>query len=346
MKKPALRRASKSTAVFVIAAALFVAGMAGSTLAYFDGQTDNVAVISGAYVVPPVTVTTLGSLTGPIQTIKWSQPGLTTNGVTTNGVNNYEIRLTNMGTAAVACPANRTTTVTQTVLTTTTSAGVTITTTATAAPVITNVPVTYPETVATLAAPALTAPATVSTTDNGSFVCFQVAGAQSIGGWYSPAGNANATAVRVGLWPNTVALTNHATPNKIAATDTILVTYNQNVNASATGLRVCVLSSGGTIILGDTSGSACSASDGYTIGKITGLTIGANLTFTNAAISATGSIATVTLTGASGATVTASESGTGTYTSATTNSNVTTPGSPSIPPCTISGCTKATSGTF
>lgn len=335
MKKPALRRASRSTAVFLIAAALFIAGMAGSTLAYFDGQTNNVAVVSGAYVFPPVTVTTLGSLTGPIQTIKWAQP-------TTTGVNNYEIRLTNMGTAAVACPANRSTTVTQTVLTTT---AVTSTTTK-AITATTTVPVTYPETVATLAAPALTAPATVSTVDNGSFVCFQVAGAQTIGGWYSPAANANGTAFRVGLWPNTVALTNHATPNKIAATDTILITYNQNINASATGLRVCVLSSGGTIILGDTSGSACNAGDGYTIGKITGMTIGANLTFTTASISATGSIATVTLNGASGPTVTATESGAGTYTSATTNSRVTTPGSPSIPPCTITGCTKATSGNF
>jgi hypothetical protein len=191
----------------------------------------------------------------------------------------------------------------------------------------------------------LTAPATVSTTDNGSFVCFQVAGAQTIGGWYSPAANANGTAVRVGLWPNTVALTNVATANKIAATDQIKVTYNQNINASATSLRVCVFSTG-TMILGDTSGSACNAADDYTIGKITGLTIGANLTFTTASISATGSIATVTLNGVSGAVTTASESGTGTYTSATTNSPVTTPGTPSIPPCTISGCTKATSLTF
>ncbi len=335
MKKPALRRASKSTALFVIAAALFVAGMAGSTLAYFDGQTDNVAVLSGGYVFPPVTVTTLGSLTGPIQTIKWAQP-------TTTGASYYELRMTTMGTTAVACPSSHVSTVTQTVLTT--LAGPVTTTTTVNAGTVT-VPVTYPETVGTLAAPALTAPATISTTDNGQFACFQVAAAQTIGGWYSPAGNANATAFRVGLWPNTVALTNHATLNKIAATDTILITYNQNINASATGLKVCVFSTG-TMILGDTSGSACNAGDGYTIGKITGLTIGANLTFTTASISATGSIATVTLNGASGPTTTASESGTGTYTSATTNSRVTTPGSPSIPPCTIAGCTKTTTNAF
>jgi hypothetical protein len=334
MKKPALRRASRSTAVFVIAAALFVAGMAGSTLAYFDGQTDNVAVVSGGYVFPPVTVTTLGSLTGPIQTIQWAQP-------TTTGVNNYEIRVTNMGTTAVACPANQTKTVTQTVLT---SPSPTVTTTTTLLST-TNVPVTYPETVGTLAAPATNAPATIGASDNGSFVCYQVAAAQSIDGWYSPAGNANATAVRAGLWPNTVALTNIAGNNKISPTDQIRITYNQNVSASGSGIKICVLSSGGTIIIGDTSGGACSASDSYTIGKITGLTIGANLTFTNSSISAAGSVATVTINGGSGPTTTASESGTGTYTNAT-NSSITTPGSPSIGPCTLASCTHATSSHF
>jgi hypothetical protein len=334
MKKPALLRASKSTAVFVIAAALFVAGLAGSTLAYFDGQTDNVAVVSGGYVFPPVTVTTLGSLTGPIQTIKWAQP-------TTTGVNSYELRLTNMGTTAVACPANRSATVMQTVLTTTAA---TITTTK-AVTATTTVPLTYPETVGTLAAPALTAPATVPAGDNGSFVCFQVAGAQSIGGWYSPAANANGTAVRVGLWPNTVALANHGTNNSLNAGDTIIITYSQNVSVPTSNITVCAFTSG-TLIIGDLN-SCSSDSDSYSIGTITGLTIGADLQFTGSKVLSAGTAGvTVTVTGAVGTTTVGSESGTGAFMNPTDNSVVTTPGSPSIPPCTLAGCSKANTGHF
>ena len=48
MKKPALRRATKSTVIFVIALLLFSAGLAGTTFAYFDGEADNVGTWSAS----------------------------------------------------------------------------------------------------------------------------------------------------------------------------------------------------------------------------------------------------------------------------------------------------------
>jgi hypothetical protein len=324
MKKPALRRASKSTAVFVIAAALFVAGMAGSTWAYFDGQTDNVAVVSGGYVFPPVTVTTRGAITGPVQTIRWAQP-------TTTGVNNYELRVTNMGSSAVACPANVTRTVTQTVLTT--LAGP-VTTTATVN-ATTTVPQTYPETAGTLAAPATTGSATIATTDNGYYVCYQAAAAQSIGGWYSPAANANATAVRAGLWATAVAKHNTTGNNTIANTDYVNITYNQNVDASGT-VSVCAIAGTGTsgvLIVGDTSGCV-NASDGYSIGKITGITVGTKRNYASSTISKpAANQVRITLAGGGNS----SSSNTGTWVNGgTTVTSV--GGSPNLNPCTQSAC--------
>jgi hypothetical protein len=137
MKKPALRRARKSTLLFVIAALLFLAGLAGTTLGYFDGETDNVATWSGGFVFPPTNATTLGGPVGAGQTITWTTP-------TTTGVQNYILRVTNMGTAAVACPAQNVVTTTVTMPTTTQAGTVTW-------------PTTYPTQAGTLAAPAAAA---------------------------------------------------------------------------------------------------------------------------------------------------------------------------------------------
>jgi hypothetical protein len=155
MKKPALRRARKTTLLFVIAALLFLAGLAGTTLGYFDGETDNVATWSGGFVFPPTNATTVGGPVGAGQTITWTTP-------TTTGVQNYVLRVTNMGTTAVACPAQSVVTTTVTMPTTTQAGTVTW-------------PTTYPETVGTLAAPAGSGVATIPSTDNGQFVCYQVA---------------------------------------------------------------------------------------------------------------------------------------------------------------------------
>jgi hypothetical protein len=326
MKKPALRRARKTTLLFVTAALLFLAGLAGTTLGYFDGETDNVATWSGGFVFPPTNATTLGGPVGAGQTITWTTP-------TTTGVQNYVLRVTNMGTSAVACPAQNVVTTTVTMPTTTQAGTVTW-------------PVTYPETVATLAAPAGSGVATIPSTDNGQFVCYQVAADWTPATWYSKNANANATAVRAGLWPTAVAKANHATTGSLAATDTITITYNQNVSVTTSPVSVCAVpgtSGSGVVIVGDTSGCA-SASDAYSIGKITGLTIGgvSRINYSNSTVTAGTTAVTVTLAGSAS---TATASGTGTWVSGT--GNVKSANSPVIGTCTASNCnTIAPSGGF
>ena len=190
----------------------------------------------------------------------------------------------------------------------------------------------------------IAAPATVTSSDNGAYVCYQVAGASSIGGWYSPSQNANATAVRAGLWPTAVTLTNHVTNNSIAAGDAVLITFNQNIATSGGTFRVCAFTSGGTLILGDLN-NCTSTSDAYSIGKITGLTFSRNVSWASSNIHVAGAVATVTITGQT-ATV-ATEGGSGTFAPpTTTNSIITTPGAPSIRPCTLANCTATPSSHF
>jgi hypothetical protein len=326
MKKPALRRARKSTLLFVIAALLFLAGLAGTTLGYFDGETDNVATWSGGFVFPPTNATTLGGPVGAGQTITWTTP-------TTTGVQNYMLRVTNMGTSAVACPAQSVVTTTVTMPTTTQAGTVTW-------------PTTYPETVGTLAAPAGSGVATIPSTDNGQFVCYQVAADWTPATWYSKNANANATAVRAGLWPTAVVKANHATANSIAATDTVAVTFNQNVSVGTSPVSVCAVpgtAGSGVLIVGDTSGCA-GTGDSFTIGKITGLTIGgaSRVNYSSSTVSAGTTTVTVTLAGSA---TTATVTGTGTWISGT--GNITSSNSPTIGTCTSSNCnTIAPTGAF
>lgn len=334
MTKPARRRASKTSAVFVIAALLFIAGMAGSTFAYFDGSGANTGTFPGGYVFPPVTVTTLGAVTGPVQTIKWAQP-------TTTGVNDYELRVTNMGTSAVACPTqNVTVTLPTSTLFTTQSTTTAPTTTLTATSTVTQ-PVTYPETVATLAAPALTAPATVPTADNGYFVCYQAASAYSLGGWYSPPVNANGTAARAGLWATGVAESNVITKNSLANTDFITITYNQAVAASGT-VTVCAFSAG-VLIFGDQGGCA-STGDSYSVGKLTGLSIASNASYTGTISKPTATTVKIVLSAANPAGADAITTGGTWHNGGTVVSSV--GGSPNLNPCTQASCDVTPSGNF
>lgn len=316
MNKPALRRATKSTVLFVIATLLFVAGLAGTTFGYFDGETDNVGTWSGGYVFAPTLATTLGAVTGPVQTLTWATP-------TTTGIQNYELRVTNMGSSAVACPA-------QSVVTT-------------LAATVTQ-PVTYPETVGTLAAPSLSGLATIPSTDNGYFVCYQVAANWTPSTWYSQASNANATAVRAGLWPTAVVATNISGNNALANTDYLTITYNQNVNASGTA-RVCAFHVGtgtGVVIFGDQNNCA-SVNDSYSIGKITGVSIGTTRNYATSSISKpAANQVRITLSGGAG---NSSYAGTDTWINGGT-AVTSVGGTPNLSPCTQTNCNVAVTGGF
>jgi hypothetical protein len=325
MKKPALRRATKSTVIFVIALLLFSAGLAGTTFAYFDGEADNVGTWSGGYVFPPTNAAVVGSPVGRAQTITWTTP-------TTTGVQNYVLRATNLGTtAAAACPAQVTTTVA--VTSTTFAPIVTPTTTQVSTQTIGTVtlPTTYPETVGTLAAPTQTGVATVATTDSGYYMCYQVAGYWSAGTWYSKNSNANATAVRAGLWPTTVVKSNGNASTTLGNGDKIAITYNQNVSVTGGTVQVCAATAG-TIVVGNAS--SCT---GSIVGQLTGLTIGTARTFASSTISTSGAVATVTLAGGAG---TSTVSGTGQWKGG--NAIVQSTSSPQVAGCSTTDATAST----
>jgi hypothetical protein len=323
MKKPALRRATKSTVIFVIALLLFVAGLAGTTFAYFDGEADNVATWSGGYVFPPTLAAVVGSPVGAGQTITWTTP-------TTTGVQNYVIRATTVGTTAAACPAQPVTTVAVTSTTFTPIVSPTTTQVATQTIGTVTLPTTYPETVATLAAPAQTGIATVAQADSGYFVCYQVAGYWSAGTWYSKNANANATGTRAGLWPTAVVKSNGNFSTTLGNGDKIAITYNQNVSVSTGSIQVCASTTG--IVVGN--GSGCT---GAIVGQLTGLTIGTARNFPSSTISTSGTVATVTLGGAS---ATSTVSGTGQWKGG--NGIVQTTSSPTIVGCSTTDTSAAT----
>jgi hypothetical protein len=325
MKKPALRRATKSTVIFVVALLLFAAGLAGTTFAYFDGEADNVATWSGGYVFPPTLAAVVGSPVGRAQTITWTTP-------TTTGIQNYVLRATNMGTTvAAACPAQVTTTVAVTSTTFTPIVSPTTTQIATQTIGTVTLPTTYPETVATLAAPAQTGVATVTTTESGDYVCYQVAGYWSAGTWYSKNVNANATATRAGLWPTAVAKTNgNGSTTSLGNGDKLAITYNQSVSVSTGTVQVCASTT--AIVVGN--GSGCS---GSIVGQLTGMTIGTARNFPTSTISASGTVVTVTL---GGATAASTISGTGQWKGG--NGIVQTSASPQVAGCSTTDTTAAT----
>jgi len=131
--------------------------------------------------------------------------------------------------------------------------------------------------------------------------------------------------VQLGLVTSAITITNVATTNSIAATDTITLTFNQRTNKATSGTaKVCVLTSG-KIILGDTTGGGgCATGDAYNIGVITGVTIGTNRVYQSSTFTTTTTAPytmTITLVG----TGTSTYAGTATFApSASILSNATT----------------------
>lgn len=206
----ALRRAGTSWKIFIIAAALFCVGVAGSTTALFTADvTNKTSTFGGGWVGSPQSAAAAGP-NGADMTVTWTTP-------TTTGVQGYAVMGTNMGTTATACPA------------------------ATSA---------YPVTITTLAAPALTYTATnaASQSDDGYYYCYQVRSYWTTNSWYGTTNaNAQASATRIGLYPMTALITNgdNATGN-ITKKDSISLTFNQAVTASGTTMVSCT----NTVLLG------------------------------------------------------------------------------------------------
>ena len=140
------------------------------------------------------------------------------------------------------------------------------------------------------------------------------------------------------VWPTAVQKANHLTAGAIANTDTITITYNVSVMSGASSVAVCAFSSG-VILIGDTG--CGSAGDTPTIGKITGLTVGANASFPSSSVSVATNAVTITMGGGAG---TATVSGKGTF--AASGTTVSTGGTDVFHPCTLASCTVVPSGNF
>lgn len=166
---------------------------------------------------------------------------------------------------------------------------------------------------------------------NGHWWCYEIV-STSATAWTA---SAAFTPIRVGLIPSTVALANGTgTSGTIDAGDTITVTFNQTVGTVSGSTNVCTFSGSGVILIGDTGCGA--ATDSYTIGKLSGLTLGGTADVA-ATVSSTGAQITVSVTG-TGPTA----SGTGTLTASTSITSSTG----SAAACTASNCQIAATGGF
>lgn len=168
---------------------------------------------------------------------------------------------------------------------------------------------------------------------NGHWWCYKLF-STSATAWTA---SATFTPIRVGLIPTGVVIANGGTAGKIDNKDTITITFNQNVGTAA-GTKVCTFpgtSGGGTILLGD---STCSTTaDAYTVGKITGVTVGGARQSLNATTTVSGTQVTFKVT-QNGQTV----SGTATFTA----SSSITSSTGSAAACTASNCVLTASGGF
>lgn len=147
---------------------------------------------------------------------------------------------------------------------------------------------------------------TGSSANNGAWRCYRLV-STSATAWTA---TATFTAIRVGLYPSSVAITNGGTSGTLDSGDKIAITFNQNIGSpTATNLCSVAGASGtGVILIGDTT--CAGASDSFTVGKLTGLTIsGTGAQSRTISLAVSGAVLTVTV-GQNGRTV----SGTGTFT--------------------------------
>ena len=91
-------------------------------------------------------------------------------------------------------------------------------------------------------------------------------------------------AVQLGLAANGLSIANVGTAGRVNANDTITVTFNQKPIQPTGNVNVCVVSTGGPIVIGDTSApgaSACHAADAFNIGELTlaGATLGTTVKY-------------------------------------------------------------------
>jgi hypothetical protein len=139
----------------------------------------------------------------------------------------------------------------------------------------------------------------VTGTNLADWWCFEVqstsASASTSGAWTSDVVTFTPRQILV---PVSVVMTNGRTAGTPDTGDTIVITFNQNIN-TPTANRFCLVHNGTSdvVFIGDTkaSGSACASTDTYTIGKITGVTASGTINALNESVSVSGKVLTVTI---------------------------------------------------
>lgn len=311
----ALRRAKTRYGLFIIAALLFTSGVLGAvglTSAIFQARFDSkTATFAGGYVAVP-TISTVYPATAFLTTTAVTSTLGGNDGVLvwTNGkdetTTNNEIQqifgadrsTTNNCTGA---------TYATTVLSSTTS------------PTTTQA-YTYTD----------TGRATVAGVANGDWYCYEVVHGwpnTTAPDWTTPA----TTNVQLGLAPTGVTITNSGTAGTITNGDKVVITYNQPVTTTTTATHICQIRTSGTgadtIILGDTGAGGCAgAGDAYTVGELTGLTLGgaAGHAGMTATVAVSGNTVTLTVTTNAGGRTVAQIAGTTAFVSSTTTKSADT----------------------
>lgn len=279
----ALRRARLRHRIFFVALLLFVAGLFGAvgvTSAFFQAELDTkTATFAGGYLAVP-TISAVYPSTA-VSTIGGGNDGVLvwTNGTDqTTTVNEVQqIFGADQSTTNNCTGASYATTVLNSTTSPTTTQAFTFTD---------------------------TNRATASGVSNGDWYCYEV-----VHGWpntTAPTWTATATTnVQVGLAPTGVTFNNGRTAGTIDSGDTVAITFNQPVTGAGACTanncsRVCWFRTTGTgadtLLLGDTT-CTNSATDPYTVGKITGVTLGGATGHgtLNASIAVSGNTVTLTV---------------------------------------------------
>ena len=190
--------------------------------------------------------------------------------------------------------------------------------------------------VATMSGPTIAAYTdTGASANNGHWRCYLLVGSHNT--WWTPTAFPN---LRVGLYPVSVVITSNRHAGQPSNNDTIAITFNQNVNAAA-GTHMCMFAGTGTgaLLLGDNT-CANAGSDGYSVGKLTGLTVSGtgHTSITTTTTHPAANEILFTITQNSGINV----SGTETYTAATSITSSTG----GAAACNAAFCTVAATGSF
>jgi hypothetical protein len=305
VRRSALRRAAGAWAVLSICALLLGSGIVGTTFAYLDAETQNPNSGFAAGWLASSSAGTATAVGNDVQ-FAWTPPpsgGQDTE--TLKGVDNgSSSNCTGAAYASIATVASTNSTVGSTTTYTDSNRG--------------------------------------TGSNGGHYYCYELVNTVTAATVWN-ATYVFPSAVRVGLAPTSISITNGGSSGTIDSGDQISITFNQATNLTTlSGVLTCAFTDG-TILIGDQS--AClSSSDSYSIGKLTAGAgvIGSSAVFATTGVSISGSTAIVTLAGVGSAAIT----GTPSWTFTASTSILSSATTDQATACTGSTCLPTVSSAF